>query len=284
MTTNNSWDNGSPLPAVTANKTAANIFQITNTLVSTQTITTSTGGGNIFVCTNTSAISITLPAPTSFTGNYIDFIFSSSTFPVTLIAPTGTFNSVSGLASIVIPPNTQSCRVFSSGSGYFILFGLFNGETLPSGLVLPQPVINLTTANGMVVTNSSGVVSAVTPLTQNLIAGSATALVNNIAKDIITVTGLTVGSKWITSGNVTFVNNTGTFSFPQAWVSATSATDPDASLFYQITASASTAGNCGAIAPTQILTVGASGNLFLSCLAAFTVALSACGNIVLIPT
>lgn len=137
--------------------------------------------------------------------------------------------------------------------------------------------------NAMLVTNGSGVPSLVAPINQTLASGSAVALVNNTAKDVIVVSGLVVGSKWIAMGGVTFVSNTGTCSFASAWVSAVSVTQPDSSLSGQTT-SISTANNDDATAKPQILTVGAGGNLFLSCLAGFTVGLSACGSIVLIPT
>lgn len=274
MATNNSWNNGSSINNLSANSTNANLFKTTASVSTTQTLSTTTGGGNIYLCTNTSSISITLPAPSTFNINYIDFIFNG-TFPVTLIAPSGIFNGVAGLTSITFPINAQSCRVFSNGTNYWILNGIYNGETLPSALTIPQPLIQ------GVVSGTGAASGIVGELISNVIpSGSAVSLTSGVVANMTSIS-LTAGD-WDVWGNINFLA-TGTTSLggTDGWISTSSATVPNASQYAgtnnaPIVATAGL-GYCVPGIPINISTTTA---VFLSVVAAFTLgAQGVCGGL-----
>jgi len=207
MTTNNSWNNGSAMSAFSANQAAANLFKVSNAST-TQTLTTTTGGGTIYYCTNASAISLTLPAASSFSNNFIDFIFAGVS-AVTLIAPTGTFNGTGGPTSIVIPPNTQGCRITTNGSSYIVVWGLFNGETLPSALTIPQPLLVGNTVAGTPAAGNIG-----QQLSSIVLVGSAVSLTSGSSVNItsLSLNGIfwVTGELWLNPGSGTVVSNIAT--------------------------------------------------------------------------
>lgn len=111
-------------------------------------------------------------------------------------------------------------------------------------------------------------------------AASPVSLTNGTDANIATVT-LTPGS-WDAEGNVTALPNAGvtTMTYLGAWLSLTSATLPDASLYNLQDRTGVVSLNVGSTAPSRRFTVTANTTLYLSCQAGFAVStLTACGGI-----
>jgi hypothetical protein len=269
MATNNAENNASSISSLSANSTNANLFKITAGISSTQTLTTSTGGGNIYLCTNASAISVTLPAPSTFNVNYIDFILSSNGSPVTLIAPSGTFNGTGGPTSITIPPGTQSCRIFSNGTGYFTIFGIYNSATLPSGLILPQPVINGIT-NG-----SNAAAGTVGELISSIILStSAMSLTNAVDTPL---TSIVLQGDFDLWANAYYIMTAGQQVFCS--INTVNNARPDNSILGELGATSGIFTNCGINAPMIRVNPTTATTYYLMTNAVFAGSATVCGGI-----
>jgi hypothetical protein len=264
--TNNGWNSGARLPIAVANSTRSNIFIPSAAITTTQSLTTSTGGGNVFLCTNTGAISLTLPAANTFTNNFIDFIFDNSG-TVTLIPPAGTLNG--GVIGIVFQglPVSWGARVFSDGTNYITPFGIPNGAILPLNLTLGTPsIIGQVTGSAV----GAGIVGQV--IKSNVPFASAISLTNSTNANITSIS-LTAGD-WDVYGNVLISTTAGTQII--GWTSTTSATQPDQSSFSLLT---TTQGTC--ICPMIQVNVSTTTTVYLSAVAVFvTGTATACGNII----
>lgn len=143
-------------------------------------------------------------------------------------------------------------------------------------------VAQLPTVNfGMYVSNSAGTPQVVAPLNGNTPAGTPVVLVNNTPTDVKVIPSVPAG-KWLLLGNLSYIANTGTCSYAQGWVSATSATVPaDVGNLTQTTSIA--AANNNGFTVIGEVTLATAGSLYLSTIAGFTAGLSVCGNLFLIP-
>jgi len=113
-------------------------------------------------------------------------------------------------------------------------------------------------------------------VTSVISSGSAISLTNNTIANVTSIS-LTAGD-WDVWGNVTYLGNTGTVTYFDGWVSSTSASQPDASLFAQIGYS-STGNNNGMCVPQIRFNLGSTTTIYLSVVAGFNMALTACGGI-----
>lgn len=107
-------------------------------------------------------------------------------------------------------------------------------------------------------------------------SGAPVALTNNTNANVTSLS-LSAGN-WMVFGNISYVNPTGTNSFAIGWISTTSATGVDASLFVQTT-SILTNGNDGFTVPTRYFKSSSSFTAYLSTISGFTGNLSACGGL-----
>ncbi len=107
-------------------------------------------------------------------------------------------------------------------------------------------------------------------------SASAVALTNNTARNVTSIP-VTKGN-WLIFGNAAFVGNTGTVSYFDTWISLTSATQPDASLYTQFNYT-TTGNNSGQTAPAQPFSFSTTTTVYLSVIAGITVACNVCGGI-----
>jgi hypothetical protein len=107
-------------------------------------------------------------------------------------------------------------------------------------------------------------------------SGSAVGLTNASNANITSVS-LTAGD-WDVWGNVAFVNATGLISYAEGWISSTSATGVDASLFVQDVAWGASSNN-GFSVPGRRFSLPGTTTVYLSTNCGFTGNLSACGGI-----
>lgn len=112
-------------------------------------------------------------------------------------------------------------------------------------------------------------------LSSVIAAASGVVLADNVAANVTSIS-LTAGD-WDVWGNVAFVSNTGTSSYAEGWISTTSATSPDASLFSQVIPLATS--NTGMCVPSIRINVSGAQTVYLSVVAGVSVALKACGGI-----
>lgn len=210
-----------------------------------------TGAANAYVVTLS-------PAPASYTdGMYVAFVAGHTN----TTASTINVNSL-GVKNIV-----------SNAGGGVPLSG---GEIQANGSYILQYNIGVP---GFVLINSSQPTSiqSVVP------SGSAVSTTNNTAFDV-TFIDVPAG-KWLICGNVSYISATDNIDDAFAWVSTTSATQPDASLSAEENnGTLAPTGDCGLTAPSIPFTFASTTRVYLSGLVAFgSGSVTACGGIYAIP-
>lgn len=138
-----------------------------------------------------------------------------------------------------------------------------------------QPTINQPNIVG-VTTNSNAAAGSVGELISSVVnAAAAVNITNNVDANVTSI-ALTAGD-WDVTGNVTFIPTIGLTSSSYIWISTTSATRPDASL-YSVTGSASF--TYGAPAPYTRISINGLTTIYLSCRGEFSSGTcKACGGI-----
>jgi hypothetical protein len=171
-------------------------------------------------------------------------------------------------------------------AGAFTFSGTLTGNTAvtfpTSGTLLTsaQPTINQPNIVG-VTNNAAASAGSVGELITSIIAsGSAVSLVSNTAKNVTSIS-LSAGD-WDVWGNVGFPGNgVTTIGQTRVWISSTSATSPDLSLYNgESQTTVSPAASKGYQTPSVTFQLNGATTIYLSCLAVFSGgAQTACGGI-----
>lgn len=111
-----------------------------------------------------------------------------------------------------------------------------------------------------------------------IIAASSVPVTSNVARNVTSIS-LTAGD-WDVWGNVSLIPTGATFSNTLVWISQTSATQPDSSVFNSIGASSGILAQVGIAAPSLTFQLSTTTTIFLSTLATFAAGTAnACGGI-----
>lgn len=215
--------------------------------------------------------------------------WSTTTWPATLTADkllysVGT-NSVSELAA------TPFAVLVSNGGGgpVWVAYTGSGAPVLANTPTLVTPILGAATATSLAFSPTTGGIIGTTTndnagagkvgefISSNIVSGSAVSLTNNTAADMTSIS-LTAGD-WDVVGNCSFTVG-GLCTAVIGWISATSATVPDPSLYSQVAATTAELSNTGVDAPVVRFSLSGTTTIYISALSAFTTStVTVCGNI-----
>lgn len=268
MATNNGWNNN----------IAGNLYEtgfIASSISSGGTFGVSlgehlislTGSGTI------ASYTINLPTVTSVNNGYRVLVSSTVTITSLTIVPDGTHNIFGAPTTL---PAGCSFEMFYNGftSSWMPYSQYILPNTLPSGLIIPNPTIIGQTSGSTV---GSGYVGHIVKSVKS--SGSAVSLTANVVADVTSMP-LAAGD-WDLWGNVSFIAGTSaTCTFLGGWISTTSATLPDSSLYASVAQSFAFTAAYGFCVPGITLTLSSPATVYLSVDTNFSVStLAVCGGI-----
>lgn len=191
--------------------------------------------------------------------------------------PSSNAGSASALLTISFNPGTpQFSSISPSTAGVYQSTGsiMSFSTTLPTGLTIPQPLINGVTAGTAAAAGKVGeVISSV------ISVGSPVSITTGLVSDLTSIS-LTAGD-WDVWGNINYISNGITsLGNTAAWISSTSATAP-ANQFYAAMPSDGVSGSAlGFVVPSLVFNVSTTTTVFLSQVAAFSLSTQTiCGGI-----
>jgi hypothetical protein len=199
--------------------------------------------------------------------------WSTSTYPTTNAVNTLLWASSANVMAALATANSSILVTNSSGVPAW-------GTTLPGHTVAGNITFSPTT-DGIVgtTTNDNAATGNVGEIiSSSITSGSATSLSNGVAKNVTSIS-ISAGD-WDVYGNVFFTASIGGTSYT-AWISSTTATQPDLSLVSSVQGvSAGALSSAGIVVPFVRVSVASSTTYFLSALSDFTTGtVTACGNI-----
>lgn len=174
------------------------------------------------------------------------------------------------VSSAYSAPDTKVILSLDSSSVGASLSAVGIAILTPTSVSMPPVTIGTKTNDNAVAGNVGEMISSV------IAAASAVSLTTNTDANVTSIS-LTKGD-WDVQGNIFFTIG-GTCAFITGWISATSATLPDNSLFNEIS-SATAVATTGIQVPFVRISVATTTTVYLSCRASFsTSTVTACGGI-----
>jgi hypothetical protein len=262
---------------VTSTLVQGQSFYIVNNSTGAVTVQSS-GANNIIVMAGSTTALLTCISTSGTTAASwnADYAQSGLNLPVSL-ANGGTNASLTASANGLVYSTASALAILATANSGVLVTSAGGvpsiSSTLPAGLVIPQPsitgVINASAA-------SAGAVGEV--ISSVIGSASAVSLTNNTAANVTSIS-LTAGD-WDVYGNVGLVAASAGASLLLAWISTTSASAPNQSLYNSLAGAATTiVAGAGLSAPFYQVNVNTTTTVYLSTFATFGGTGTVCGGL-----